>query len=282
MEGLLVLISSVAFALFLLPHAWKKQCAIVGWASIIAFLFTQLPEYFAENNFLYPLMALFSVPFLAITTRLILREDPLVFQLSRAAAVAFLIFAPFAYFEPLGNWLISVVISQVMWVLSAINYPVELVDWNMIIRHNFRIKIILACTGIQSIAIMLGVAAAVPTSGRQKLCAFLLVAPVIYVLNIFRNVFVAVAYSEQWFPFFPEIASNGEYGFESFFWAHNVICELLALFALIVIAYGLFMLIPELGAFAERLIGRYRDEAMQAVDTGKKFFVSRRGSYRRR
>jgi archaeosortase A (PGF-CTERM-specific) len=197
--------------------------------------------------------------------------------MSRAAAVGFLIFAPFAYIEPLGNWLISVVISEVMWVLSLLNYPVDLIDWNMIIRNNYRIKIILACTGIQSIAIMLGVAAAVPTSTRQKLYAFLLVAPVIYLLNIFRNVFVIIAYSDQWFPYFPEIASNGEYGFESFFWAHNVICELLALVALIAIAYGLFLVIPDLGTFADRLVSRYREEVMRAVDTGRKFVGWRRG-----
>jgi archaeosortase A (PGF-CTERM-specific) len=124
---------------------------------------------------------------------------------------------------------------------------------------------------------MLGVAAAVPTSTRQKLYAFLLVAPVIYLLNIFRNVFVIIAYSDQWFPYFPEIASNGEYGFESFFWAHNVICELLALVALIAIAYGLFLVIPDLGTFADRLVSRYREEVMRAVDTGRKFVGWRRG-----
>jgi archaeosortase A (PGF-CTERM-specific) len=277
MEGYLVLISSIAFVAFLLPHAWKKYCACVGWVSIIAFLYTQLPSYFAENNFLYPLMALCAIPFLYITIRLLMQEDPVVFQMSRAAAVAFLIFAPFAFIEPLGNWLISFVISQVMWVLSLLNHPVDLIDWNMIIRNNFRIRIILACTGIQSIAIMLGVAAAVPTTMRQKIMAFLLVAPVIYILNIGRNVFVAIAYSEQWFPYLPEIASNGEYGFESFFWAHNVLCELLALVALVAIAYGMFLIIPDLGMFADRLLSRYRDETMRVVDRGRRFFGGRRG-----
>ena len=74
------------------------------------------------------------------------------------------------------------------------------------------VEIILACTGIQSIAIMLGVAAAVPTTLREKACAFLLVAPTIYILNLFRNVFVIMAYTGQWFPYFPDIAGNGEIG----------------------------------------------------------------------
>jgi archaeosortase A (PGF-CTERM-specific) len=55
---------------------------------------------------------------------------------------------------------------------------------------------------------MLGVAAAVPTTTRQKILAFLLIAPTIYILNLLRNVFVIMAYTDQWFPYFPEIASN--------------------------------------------------------------------------
>ena len=109
-----------------------------------------------------------------------------------------------------------------------------------------RIEIILACTGIQGIAIMLGVAGAVPSTTRQKILSFLIVVPTIYILNIARNVAVIIAYTEQWFPYLPGIAGNGEYGYESFFWAHNVIAEGLALVLLIGIAYGLFGLIQAL------------------------------------
>ncbi|MDD1646603.1 MAG: archaeosortase A, partial [Methanomicrobiales archaeon] len=106
----------------------------------------------------------------------------------------------------------------------------------------------------------LGVVAGVPTTLRQKVEAFLLVVPTIYILNLFRNVFVIIAYTDQWFPFLPEIASNGEYGYESFFWAHNVLAELGALIALVIIAYGLFILIPELAVWAADLVGVYRQD----------------------
>jgi archaeosortase A (PGF-CTERM-specific) len=185
-------------------------------------------------------------------------------QLSRAAAVAFLIYAPFEYIPALGDWLIGVVVSQVVWMLDALNYPITLADWMIISRNSFRVEIILACTGIQSIAIMLGVAAAVPTTTRQKILAFLIIAPTIYILNLLRNVFVIIAYTEQWFPFYPSIASNGEFGYESFFWAHNVIAELLALIFLVIIAYGLFSLIPSLGKFADELYRLYSGEIRKA------------------
>jgi Predicted membrane protein len=151
-------------------------------------------------------------------------------------------------------------VDQTVWLVNALGYHAELVDWNMLSRNAFLVEIILACTGIQAIAIMLGIAAAVPTTLRQKGLVFLLVVPTIYILNLVRNTAVIIAYTEQWFPWFPEIAGNGEYGYESFFWAHNVFAELLALLLLVVIAYALFRIIPKLADFAGDLIRLYIDE----------------------
>ena len=265
----LVLVSSIGFLAFLIPGRHKKYAAIIGWTFIILYLFGSLPEYFKENNFLYPTMAALSVPFLFITAKYLLAEDERVMNLSRAAAVAFLIYAPFQYIPFVGDWLISLVVGQVSWMLDLLNYPVTLDAWNIMMRNTFRVEIILACTGIQSIAIMLGVAAAVPTTFRQKVLAFLIVAPTIYILNLFRNVFVIMAYTSQWFPYYPDIAGNGEIGYESFFWAHNVIAELTALIALVVIAYGLFTIIPRLGTFADELYQLYFGEVRKAFGKDK-------------
>jgi archaeosortase A (PGF-CTERM-specific) len=283
----LVLASCIGFLLFLIPGPHRKHAAVTGWVFIVLSLFANLPEYLAENNFLYPLMAILSVPFLVITVKHILRDDQRVFHLSRAAAVAFLIYAPFEYLPALGDGLIGVVISQVIFILGTLGYSVTLACINpvtlqvldpagctgqfldTISRNSLSVQIILACTGIQSIAIMLGVAAAVPTTVRQKALAFLLVAPTIYILNLLRNVFVILAYTSQWFPYYPEIASNGEYGYESFFWAHNVIAELLALVLLITIAYGLFRIIPKLGDFADDLYQLYSGEVMEVLNRGR-------------
>lgn len=270
----LVLISSIGFLAFLVPGRHRKYAAIIGWLFMVLYLFGTLPEYFQENNFLYPIIAALSVPFLVITTKYLLAEDERVMNLSRAAAVAFLVYVPFSFdqiplFRTLGDWLISQVVSQIVWLLDLLQYPTTLDSWNIIMRNGFRVEIILACTGIQSIAIMLGVAAAVPTTFRQKVYAFLIVAPTIYFLNLLRNVFVIIAYSDQWFPYYPQIASNGEFGFESFFWAHNVIAELLALVALVFIAYGLFMLIPRLATFADELYQLYFGEIRKAFGREK-------------
>jgi archaeosortase A len=268
-EYYFVLFSCIGFLASLIPGRHRKYAGIIGWTFIVLFLFAELPYYFSVNNFLYPIMAALSVPFLIITSRYLMAEDDRVMHLTRAAAVAFLIYAPFAYIPALGDWLIGVVVGQVTWILEALQFPVTLPDWNIIARNSFRVEIILACTGIQSIAIMLGVAAAVPTTLRQKLLAFLLIVPTIYILNLLRNVFVIIAYTEQWFPYYPSIASNGEFGYESFFWAHNVIAELLALVCLVFIAYALFMIIPKLGSFADDIYQIYFGEIRRAFGKGK-------------
>lgn len=266
----LILISCIGFLAFLVPGRHRKYAAIVGWIFIVLTLFAELPAYFAENNFMYPIIAILSVPFLLITIKYLLVEDSRAVSLSRAAAVAFLIYAPFGFdqvplFAMLGNALIGLVVGQVVWILNLIQYPVTLDAWNIIMHNYFRVEIILGCTGIQSIAILLGVAAAVPTTLRQKILAFLLIAPTIYFLNLLRNVYVIMAYTDQWYPYYPEIASNGEIGYESFFWAHNVVAEITALFVLIFIAYGLFRLIPSLGQFADEVYRLYYGEIRQAL-----------------
>ena len=261
----LVLASALAFALFLVPGPHRRYAGVVGWFGMVLVLVALLPEFLAENNFLYPALTVAAIPFVAITARRLLAGDTRVEALTRGAAVAFVLYAPFAFVPAIGDWLIGVVVSQLHWLFDVIGFPVELWAWNIFIHNGLRVEIILACTGIQSIAIMLGVAFAVPTTLRQKVLATLFVVPVIYGLNLLRNVFVIIAYTDQWFPFLPQIASNGEFGYESFFWAHNVLAELGALLALVLIAYALFRLIPDLGELAADLVEVYRGDLMRAV-----------------
>lgn len=260
MLELLFFFSCASFILFLFPTFLRKYFAAAGWILVVGALYSEIPYFLSLNNFLYPLFAVLSIPFLYVTLKRLYTDDPAILKLSRAAAVAFLIYAPFQYIPSLGNWLIWQVVNQTSFLLSSLGYSATLEAWNIFFRNGFRVEIILACTGIQSISIMLGVIFAVSSSLRQKIEAFLAVGPAIYLLNIARNAFVIMAYTEQWFPYLQEIASNGEYGYESFFWAHNVISEILALLVLIALAYRLFIIIPELGDWAADLYSIYEEE----------------------
>lgn len=252
-----VAIAALSFIIFLITPKYKRFFAASGWISMLLFLLTNLPYYFSISNFLYPLIFIVSVPFVYITILGLLIEDDGPFRLSYGAAVAFLIWAPFSYILPLNQWLIGVVASQTYMVLSLLGYPVNMLYWSMIGNSHYIIEIVLDCTGIQAISIMLGLVAIGHASIRQRAYGVLLVVPSIYILNLLRNSFVVMAYTGQWFDFGAELIGNGEEGFESFFWAHNVICEGLALIVLIIIAWGVFRIIPGTWDEIEDLIGYY-------------------------
>lgn len=273
MSDVLILAAFLAFVVFLVAGKGKKYAATAGWTLIVISLLTDVPEYLTLDNLLYPVLAVLSVPFLAITIHNLLREEPIVLQLSNAAAVATLIFVPFTFIPVLRDALITTVVNQVIWLLHILGHHAQIEGWNIIIRNGFATEIILACTGITAIAILLGVAAGSENlSLKQGLLAFLTVAPTIYVLNILRVVVVFIAWSDQWFAFLPDPTGTIEFGtgYASFFWAHNVFAEVLSLIVLIVIAFGLFRIIPQLADFARDLATLYVNEVKKLlIRTGK-------------
>lgn len=263
MFELFIPISCIFFLLSLFPGKHRRYTAILAWTSIIIVLISGVPSWIEESNILYPVMSALSIPFLWATIRMLNADNEIVYQMTRAAGVSFLIYAPFAFYEPLGNALISMVVHQTGMFLDIFRFPFEQVLWSTFQHGRFRVEIILACTGIQAIAIMLGVAAAVPTTWKQKGLVFLLIAPPIYILNLFRNTGVIIAYTEQWFTWLPDFTDGTEPGYSSFFWAHNIIAEGIALIFLIALAYGLFRLIPSLADYAADLVDSYRLEFMR-------------------
>jgi len=268
MFELLIPVSCLFFFLALVPGIHRAYAGIIAWTTIIIVFIGGLPSWVEESNIMYPVMAILSIPFLIVTIRLLLRNDTAVFSLTRAAGVAFLIYAPFAFVEQIGNSLIALVVWHTGSILCLLGHPADMILWNTFQGGFFRVEIILACTGIQAIAIMLGVASAVPTTAVQKVMAFLLIAPVIYVLNLFRNAGVIIAYTSQMFAWLPDISGNTEYGYSSFFWSHNIIAEGVALIFLIALAYSLFRLIPALGDFARDLTLTYEKEIKNIFGKG--------------
>ena len=272
----LIATSCIFFLLALFPWKFRIHSAMIGWITIEIVFLSGVPEWMNESNIMYPVMAVLSIPFLVYTIILLSKRNVQVISMTRAAGVAFIIYAPFAFYNPLGNALISIVVQQTGYLLQLIGYQVSLILWNTFQNGQYRVEIILACTGIQAIAIMLGVSAAVPTTFRQKLYAFLLIVPVIYILNLFRNACVIIAYTSQMFSWFPNISGNSEYGYSSFFWAHNVFAEALALLLLIILAYSLFRIIPNLGDFGVALIESYEKEIRSTFGKGRVTFGRRR------
>jgi archaeosortase A len=155
-------------------------------------------------------------------------------MLTSASALGALVYFPFANFSTLNTWIIGGVASQVIWVLQFLKIPAYLKAWNIITLNGYTVEIILACTAIESIALFMGLICAVKAPLNRLIAAFLVSVPVIYVLNLIRDIFVVVAYGEQWF------------GTDSFIIAHNFIAKAGSGIALFIISYTVLRILPEL------------------------------------
>lgn len=155
-------------------------------------------------------------------------------MLTSASALGALVYFPFANFSSLNTWIIGNVTSQVIWVLQYFDIPAYMKAWNMITLNGYTVEIILACTAIESIALFMGLIGAVRAPLNRLVMAFIVSVPVIYVLNLIRDIFVVVAYGEQWF------------GADSFIIAHNYIAKAGSGIALFAISYAVLKILPEL------------------------------------
>ncbi|MDD4127725.1 MAG: archaeosortase A [Methanomicrobium sp.] len=260
-QEFLAAVSLGGFILFLVHGRYGKFFGALGWICLVAMIFANFPEYLHENNIAYPVIAIISLPVLFATVKLLLKENRTIALATRGAAAAFLIYAPFAYIEPLGNLLIAANVFIIQIFLNAIGFTYTMADWNMFMHDVFRVEIVLGCTGIQAIAVMIGVAAAVTSEIRQKILSAAVIIITVVIMNFIRNLFVIFAYTQQWFQYFPEIASNGQYGYESFFWAHNIISEFgLSLITIIILGVALLKINPELKDIIRDIIHIYKKE----------------------
>ena len=263
MSDILILAVFLSFVVFLAVPGPGKFAAAAGWCFIVLNLWSEMPALLQEKNFLYPSLALLSLPFLAITVLSLVREDPAAMQLSRTAAVASVIFAPFALIPVVRDTLVSLIIGQVFLLVTALGYQPVMPVWDLIVMNGFPMQLVLTCTGIFPIAMMLGVAYGAPgLSRKQAICSFLLVVPVIFVLNLLRVVAVFIAVSDRWFSSFPDPTGTGD---GSFFWAHNVFAEGLAIMVVLGLLYGLFRINPGLATFGRELGRTYRDRVRVRV-----------------
>ena len=259
MSDYLIVAAFLLSCIFFLAGNQKKYAAIGGWTLIVINLLSEVPAYLKADNFLYPVLAVASLPFLLITVRHLLRDDPVVLQLSKTAAVAIIIYVPFAFIPVLRDALVMTVVNQAFWIIQALGHHPQMPAWNIIMENGFANQIILGCTAITAIAIMTGVIAGstkphVETGDDLHSSSLV---PLLYLLNLLRVAIVFIAVSDAWFWFLPNLTGNTGFRAADFFWAHNVFAEALAVAALLAITLGLSRMIPSLAVFARRLIDLY-------------------------
>ncbi|MBI5000177.1 MAG: archaeosortase A [Euryarchaeota archaeon] len=228
----------------------------VGWTCLGIFWGCQAPLYFTSNDYVNALGVALALPvFIYLGYHEYLsykwREEyaPLRF-VTIAMFAASLGYFVFDRVPAMGGALILLVAFQSVWLvnLTGTSFGVQGLDYAgnpWYYRLNLdpaaevsapltgvNIKIVLACTAIQALFILGAFVFASRAKGCTKWTAFGVIAPIVYVVNLFRN-FIVI-----WL-----VHVNGPEYFE---FAHNVIGKGLSLGALVGLTLFAFWLIPEL------------------------------------
>ena len=243
--------SLVVFSIALMLVYVSLKARIAGFLSWLSFAITWLlrvPYYISIDDYYNVAIMFLAFLFFSALAFSILRKNSEVFvevtSFSVIAAVSYFIFA----FTSLGDMLMKTVASQTAFVGSFFGFNM-VSDGVHVYVDSKRVEIILACTGIESMALFFGATMGINAEWKRKFKAFLVSVPVIYVLNILRNVFVTASYAYGWF------------GENSFYIAHHVISKALATLALILISFAVFRILPEL----EELIFSLKDSMKDSM-----------------
>lgn len=249
-----------------------------AWLLFAAFWAALVPHFlFAKGSPIEGVLTVVAVPASAYVGLLVYRDRETLVTLSRGVAVMGLIYLPFQLSPALARPAIGMVVDQVAAVLGLLGYEYRLVTGPEVgeglgLRNGFLFvtgggryltEVVLACTGIGSMAIFAGLVAAVEAPLGRKLKALAVVLPVIYLLNVGRVAFIALAHGRQWFraeslvgpvAWLMGISRGDALARVSWFVADRVVAQSLSVLALVALALFTVRVLPELVVVFEEVL----------------------------
>lgn len=233
------MIAEIIAALSLLPMivyvgTKKRWFGFIAWLTFAIACLAKIPVYINSSDYYNTIVFFLAFIFFLLLAFSILKKNSDVFvEVTSFSSLACAVYFPFAFIAPLGSWLILETASLTAALGNFFGFGMYSYG-DSIFLNGRNVRIILACAAIESIALFTGATLGINASIKRKIKAFLISVPAIYILNLFRNVFVAAAYAYSWF------------GENSFYIAHNIIAKVLSTIALILIAYAVLRILPEL------------------------------------
>lgn len=261
----------------------SRGLAIVAWVVFAAFWLLLIPRFaFVMRSPIETVLSAAAVPGSLYAAHLVRSERRLdtLFVLSRAIAVMGLVYLPFESITALRQPLVEATAFQVHWVITQLGFQADLTTLSSLGNpgstarapeaayqsalvfetggQRYVTYIVLACTGIGSMSIFAGLVAALDAPLKRKLSAIVLAVSIIHVLNIARNVFIAVAFGYQWFQVLVEpimyLTGYSDPGLVSFFIADRVLSQSLSVIALVWITWLVVRRVPELLSVLEDVL----------------------------
>ncbi|WP_276252858.1 archaeosortase A [Halomontanus rarus] len=261
----------IVIGAFLLAMALEWQGVTDGarylgagaWVLFGVFWLWLVPHFLYEvQSPLETILSLAALPLCVYAGYLLVRGRTSLLVLSNAVAFMGLIYLPVETIPVFRTWLIETTAAQTHVGMELLGSGPGLSEGSNGYYSRFDFDpdetatgrttyIVLACTGIGSMAIFGGLIAAVAAPLRRKVAAFALAVGVIWFLNLIRNVFVGLATPHGWFQYDPLIyVATAWMGSvperTSFLVAHNFIAQTLSVFALIGITYLVIKILPEI------------------------------------
>jgi archaeosortase A (PGF-CTERM-specific) len=213
-----------------------RPLVVAAWLAFGLFWLLQIPHFFIEQrSIIEGVGSTIAAPLSVYVGYVLSRGRDSLFVLSRAVALMGLVYLPVIAIDPIRRVLIETVTDQTELLMNAIGYRPEVVEGLTVQsasgEQTFRIAekvypydstfafyngrespitytIAVACTGIGSMAIFVGLIGAVPAPASRKLRALAVSIPIIYALNLVRNVFIGVTFGHQMTQFFPDFVMS--------------------------------------------------------------------------
>jgi archaeosortase A (PGF-CTERM-specific) len=283
---------------------YARPVAVGAWAVFALFWLALIPYFVVEQrSVIEGLGSVVAVPLSLYVGYVLAKGRDSLFVLSRAVAVMGVVYLPFVAVGALRRPLIEVVTTHTELLMNVLGFHPEVVDgltiqsrsgetlriaeksypyestfafYNGDIPITYNIAI--ACTGVGSMAILVGLVGAVSAPLDRKLRAFAVSIPVVYVLNLVRNVFIGVTFGNQLTHVFPDVvmtlfALENEY-MVSYIVSDRVLAQSASVVALVAVTWLVVRQLPEVLLIVEDVLylvtGREYDlaDAFDVPDPG--------------
>ena len=254
---------------------FARTVTVAAWVLFAVFWLSVVHHFtFIQKSFVEGIGTLVAIPASLYAGLLLSRGRDSLFVLSRAIAAMGLIFFPFETIPFLREFLIETVTRQTAFLMTLLgtdptvvsgatlptgDYPdYQSTFWFVEGEQTITYTILIACTGVGSMAIFGGLIAAIDAPLSRKLRGLAVSIPVIYGLNLVRNVFIAVSFGTQRFQFFPELVM-ALFGSEdpykvSYFIADRVLAQSLSVVALVGVTWVVVRELPEVMVVVEDVL----------------------------
>ncbi|WP_435116513.1 archaeosortase A [Halolamina sp. C58] len=261
------------------PLETARTVSASAWGLFALFWLLLFPHFaFVHRSYVEGVLALVAVPACLYAGYLLWTGRDTLFLLSRATAIMGLIYLPFETIPAVTvgglrvpaprEVLIEIVAAQTGFLMSLFGSNPELIAGPQGYQNTYefvasdgqilQFSVVLACTGLGSIAIFAGLIAAVRAPLGRKLRALGVAVPIIYGLNLVRTTFIGIAFGEQLLHVFPNLVLTMFGGSDpyrvSWYVSDRIISQLLAVVALVGVTYLVVRELPEILTIIEDVL----------------------------